>query len=248
MSSALSFTFRPSLIPAYAQAEFLTRFCQLVLDYETLTSPVPEAPSAEQIPAPSAFVPVDGDTPVSKKPRKNAWADLTEEQRTERVAKMRAGRAAAAAQRRVSEDSLAAPQPVRTPDEVGRIDGPAPEPAITDRYDAMNNQQLRDELADRDGIPPTPEGAKPSGRRRNTGNLHSGKLLREELRRRDALALAPAPAEDTASETSSAKKQRKNSWANLTEEQRQARLAKMRAAREAKIAARAAANAVTGSA
>jgi len=205
MSSALSFTFRPSLIPAYAQAEFLTRFCQLVLDYETLTSPVPEAPPAEQIPAPSAFVPVDGDAPVSKKPRKNAWADLTEEQRTERVAKMRAGRAAKAAERRVSEDSLNVPAPTETGVAVGS-----------------------------DGVPLVPV------RTPNNGGVNVG--LTGTLVADDAPAPAPAPAEDTASETSS-KKQRKNPWADLTEEQRAAKIAKMRAGREAKKAA-----AATGSA
>ncbi len=180
MSSALSFTFRPSLIPAYAQAEFLTRFCQLVLDYETLTSPVPEAPSAEQIPAPSAFVPVDGDTPVSKKPRKNAWADLTEEQRTERVAKMRAGRATKAAERKMSDDSLVPPQP----------------PAEADS--APNNKLSPEE--------------------------HKASVDRIML-------------------LITGKKQRKNPWADLTPEQREARLAKMRAGREAKKAV-----AATGSA
>lgn len=172
MSSALSFTFRPSLIPAYAQAEFLTRVFQLALDYETLTAPVPEAPPADSLPAPS-FVPVEGDgadgeSAPAKKPRKNPWAGLSEDQRAERLAAMKRGRAEKAAARRVSEDSLnvlpteAAPAPV-----------PAP---------------------------------------------------------------APAPADDAASETSS-KKARKNPWAELTPEQRAAKIAAMRAGREAKKAA-----------
>jgi len=173
MSSALSFTFRPSLIPAYAQAEFLTRFCQLVLDYETLTCPVPEAPSADQMPVPSSFAPVNGDgaegeVPAPedkpKKERKNPWAGLTDEQRAERLAAMRRGRAAAAAERRLSEDSLNVPAPA-----------PAPAPVA-------------------------------------------------------------AVVEDAASESSSAK-QRKNPWAGLTDEQRTARLAAMKAGREAKKAA-----------
>lgn len=196
---SLSFSFNPSALPAYAQTEFLGRFLQLVVDYQTLTAPVPPAPSADTLPAPTAFQPVQGDgadgdvrpEPVAAKPqRKNPWAGLSEEQRQERIAKMRAGRAAAA-ERKMSNDSLAVPEPApempaRTPNNggvnLGRFDGPAP---------------------------------------------------------------APAPAEDAASDTSS-KKQRKNPWADLTPEQREARLAKMRAAREAKIAARAAATQVTG--
>jgi hypothetical protein len=59
--SYLQFTFRPSLIPAYAQAEFLTRVFQLVLDYETLTEPAPPSPPADTLPPPTAFVPVAGD-------------------------------------------------------------------------------------------------------------------------------------------------------------------------------------------
>ena len=115
--SALSFSFRPEAIPAYAQAEFLTRFFQLVLDYQTLTEPAPPSPPAESLPQPSAFQPVDGDEPVVapvKKERKNPWAGLTEEQRKERLDAMKRGRAAKAAekQRRQSEDSLEAPAPV----------------------------------------------------------------------------------------------------------------------------------------
>jgi hypothetical protein len=87
--SALSFSFRPEAIPAYAQAEFLSRFFQLVLDYQTLTEPVPVpvAPPAESLPQPdfaakpSAFHPVDGDEAEKpKKERKNPWVGLTEEQ------------------------------------------------------------------------------------------------------------------------------------------------------------------------
>ena len=118
--SALSFSFRPEAIPAYAQAEFLTRFFQLVLDYQTLTEPVPEAPPAESLPQPSAFQPVDGDEPVTapvKKERKNPWANLSEEQRKERLDAMKRGRAAKAAekQRRQSADSLEAPAPAPAP-------------------------------------------------------------------------------------------------------------------------------------
>lgn len=180
MSSALSFTFRPSLIPAACQAEYLTRFCQLVLDYETLTGVSdPVAPPADAVPPPSSFTPVTGDgaeddaraVPVAKKPRKNPWTDLTEEQRAERLAAMRRGRAEKAAQRRLSEDSLNVTAPVSDP-----VPAPAPAPVAV-------------------------------------------------------------VAEDAASETSSAKPARKNTWAGLTPEQREVRIGKMRAAREAKKAA-----------
>jgi hypothetical protein len=116
--SALSFSFRPELIPAYAQAEFLTRFCQLVLDYQTLIEPQQEAPPAESIPTPD-FAPVEGDesVPVApKKERKNPWAGLTEEQRTERLAAMKRGREMKKQEkRRLSEDSLAVAEPAPAP-------------------------------------------------------------------------------------------------------------------------------------
>jgi hypothetical protein len=59
--SFLQFTFRPTLIPAYAQAEFISRFAQLVLDYEMLIEPAPPSPPADSLPPPSSFVPVAGD-------------------------------------------------------------------------------------------------------------------------------------------------------------------------------------------
>lgn len=128
--SALSFSFRPELIPAYAQGEFLTRFFQLVLDYQILLAPVPEAPSAESLPQPSAFVPVAGDeappAPAAEKPkkeRKNPWANLSEEQRKERLDAMKRGRAAKAAERRQSADSLETPAAATLP-----LPEPAPEP------------------------------------------------------------------------------------------------------------------------
>jgi hypothetical protein len=112
--SAISFSFRPEAIPAYAQAEFLTRFCQLVLDYQTLIEPQQEAPPAESLPMPN-FAPVEGDesAPVApKKERKNPWAGLTEEQRTERLAAMKRGREIKKQEkRRLSEDSLAVAEP-----------------------------------------------------------------------------------------------------------------------------------------
>lgn len=177
MSSALSFTFRPSLIPAQYQVEFISRFAQLVLDYETLTALPPASPDADSVPPPSSFAPVQGDgadgetvPPTVKKARKNPWADLSEDQRAERLAAMKRGRAAKAAERRVSADSLDAPAPTEAT--------PAPESAP-----------------------------------------------------------APAPADDAVSDTSSAKKARKNPWADLTPEQRAAKIAAMRAGREAKKAA-----------
>ena len=195
MSSALSFTFRPSLIPAQYQAEFLSRVFQLALDYETLTAPVPASPSADSLPAPTSFVPVQGDgadgetapaTASVKKPRKNPWAGLSADERAERLAAMKRGRAAKAAARRVSEDSLAVPPTEAAP-------APAPAPV---------------------------------------------------------LATLPGPVDgsaDAESDTSSAKRARKNPWADLTPEQRAAKIAAMRAGREAKKAAASAA-ATTGSA
>ena len=130
--SAISFSFRPEAIPPYAQAEFLTRFCQLVLDYQTLIKPQQEAPAAESLPMPDS-------APVApKKERKNPWAGLTEEQRTERLAAMKRGREIKKQEkRRLSEDSLtvAAPAPVllTVPAPV-----PAPAPAAPVAEDAVS--------------------------------------------------------------------------------------------------------------
>ncbi len=234
--SSLSFSFNPSAIPVYAQAEFINRFFQLVMDYQNLTTSYPPAPAAEDLPAPTSFVAVEGDDvasdvqPVAKKVRKNPWDSLTDDQKAERKAKMRAGRAAKAAERKMSTDSLVVP----TEPAVNTV---TPAVTVQDKYDDMTCQQLRDELADRNGVPPTPEGAKPSGPRRNTPKYPKADDLRAELRRRDALAPAPAPTSDTdaGSETSS-KKARKNPWAGLTPEQHAARVASLKAAREAKKA------------
>jgi hypothetical protein len=185
MSSVLSFTFRPSLIPAQYQAEFLTRVCQLALDYETLTSLPPSSPAAESVPQPSSFAPVQGDgadgetapaTASVKPPRKNPWADLTADQRAERLAAMKRGRAARAAERRVSEDSLNV-----APTEAAPAPAPAPEQPVL------------------------------------------------------------ATTEDAASDSSSAKRARKNPWAGLTPEQHAAKVLAMKLARDAKRAERAAA-------
>jgi hypothetical protein len=178
MSSALSFTFVPSLIPSQYRAEFITRFLHLVVEYEVLTDTVPSSPEADAVPQPSSFAPVQGDgadgetAPATvKPPRKNPWAGLTADQRAERLAAMKRGRAARAAERRVSEDSLAVP-----PTEAA----PAPEPVL-------------------------------------------------------------ATTEDAASDTSSAKRARKNPWAGLTPEQHAAKVLAMKIARDAKRAERAAA-------
>jgi hypothetical protein len=181
MSSALSFTFVPSLIPSQYRSEFITRFLHLVVEYEVLTDTLPSSPSADAVPQPTSFAPVQGDgadgetaaaTASVKRPRKNPWADLTPEQRAERLAAMKRGRAARA-ERRVSEDSLV--------------------------------------------VPPTEAAPAP----------------------------APAPVEDAVSETSSAKRARKNPWAELTPEQHAAKVLAMKIARDAKRAERAAAAATS---
>ncbi len=146
MSSALSFTFRPSLIPDQYQAVFLTRFFQLVMDYEILTAPSPSSPPADAVPPPSSFVPVTGDgadgetapaTASVKPPRKNPWAGLTSEQRANRLAAMKRGRAARAAERRVSEDSLNAVSTEAAP-------APAPAPAPEQPVPATNEDASSD--------------------------------------------------------------------------------------------------------
>jgi len=140
--SAISFSFRPEAIPPYAQAEFLTRFCQLVLDYQTLIEPQQEAPAAESLPMPD-FAPVEGDesAPVApKKERKNPWAGLTEEQRTERLAAMKRGREIKKQEkRRLSEDSLTAPAPAPAPAAPAPAPAaPAPAPAAPVAEDAVS--------------------------------------------------------------------------------------------------------------
>jgi predicted Fe-S protein YdhL (DUF1289 family) len=193
---------------------------------------------------PSEFKEVDGDEsapgPATKKERKNPWASYTEEQKKERLAKLAAGREAKKV-RKMSEDSLNVPSVAAAPS--------APD------YESWGNQKLRDELADRDGVPPTPDGAEPSGPRRHTPKFKDHAALVAELRRRDAApsaaATAPAvavaaPESDAASETSS-KKERKNVWDSYTPEQKAERLAKAQATREAKKA-KASAAAADGSA
>jgi hypothetical protein len=161
--STLTFSFSPSALPAQYQAAFMARFLQLALDYEILTAPVPSSPAADEVPPPSSFVPFEGDgadgevppvpaTASVKPPRKNPWASLTEEQRTERLAALKRGREARAAARRVSEDSLAVPPteavaelpPTRTPNNggvnLGRFDAPPlpPSPEAAAAEDAVS--------------------------------------------------------------------------------------------------------------
>lgn len=220
--SSVTFSFNPSAIPASAQAEFMARFFQLMIDYQAFTNPLPVSPPADSVPAPTSFVAVDGDdsAPVApKKPRKNGWANLTDEQRSARLAAMTAARDAKRAARKMSDDSLAVPAPVVVAD--------------PKNYDAMSGQELRDALADRMGIPPTPSGAEPSGFRRNSAKFPTKADLIAELRRLDA---APATeVADNSSETSS--KNPRKPRAPLTDEQRAARNAKRAATLAAKKAA-----------
>jgi hypothetical protein len=223
--SAISFSFRPDAIPAYAQAEFLTRFCQLVLDYQTLTEPVQPSPPAESLPQPSAFVPVDGDETTGpqaqKKERKNPWAGLSEEQRAERLDAMKRGRAAKKEEkRRLSADSLEASS---APVVVAAADDAASDTSSKDKKaESLPTSDAEAMMRDRLSLP---------------------SLTKEQMAERVAMmrkasraakkAAAPAPAaDDAASETSS--KQRKNPWADLTPEQKAERVAKMNAARKAK--------------
>jgi hypothetical protein len=245
-SITLTLSFNLSAIPVIYQSSFHELVSKLTTEYQMLTAPVPSAPAAESLPQPSEFKPVDGDESVpvaaTKKERKNSWASLTEEQRKERLAKLAAGREAKKA-RKMSEDSLTVAEPV------------AQTETITDKYSEMKGQQLRDELADREGIAPTPKDAKPKGLRAHTPKFPHAEDIRKELRRRDAAvpeAAVDVAEADAASETSS-KKARKNVWDTYTPEQKAERIAKMQAAREAKkakasAAAAAAAEAAEGSA
>jgi hypothetical protein len=236
MSSALSFTFRPSLIPAEYQAEYLSRFLQMVLDYETLTAP--PSPSADSVPPPSLFAPMEGDgaegevpaaaAAAATKVRKNPWAGLTEEQRAEKIAAMKRGRAAKA-ERRVSADSLEVPAAAVVPVPAALAEAV---PAATRTLEDMSGQELRDRVAELTG--------KSQGRTSSSGFPTKADLI-VEIRRLEAVpAPVPEVAADTSSETSS-KKSRKNPWANLSPEERAAKVATqvaaMRAGKQAKKAA-----------
>jgi hypothetical protein len=118
--SLITVSFNLSAIPVVYQTAFLERVCQLNLEYQALTAPVPPSPPAETLPMPTSFIAMDGDDaavpapePAAEKPkkeRKNPWAALTEEQRADRLAKLAAGREAKKA-RKMSADSVDAPAP-----------------------------------------------------------------------------------------------------------------------------------------
>ena len=238
--SALSFSFRPELIPAYAQAEFLTRVCQLVLDYQVLTAPVPVAPPAESLPQPS-FPSADGEQEEKpKKERKNPWATLTEEQRNERLAAMKRGRELKAAERRLSADSLEQTAPATA----ATVAADAPVKSI----DIMSAFELFGVYSQLKGLPAPSKGSwagLPSSLRGRNALIAEIRRLQEQAAlagpAHPAALAGPAhpAAEDAASETSSQKK-RKNPWADLTPEQKAERVAKMHAARKAKKEAKAA--------
>lgn len=105
--SSISFTFNPSAIPIVEQAVFMTRFFQLVTDYNIMTSPVAaplvsapsvSVPSVESLPPPSAFLPfeeTESDAASEAAPLKKAskWAHLSKrEKRAKRIANLAIGR------------------------------------------------------------------------------------------------------------------------------------------------------------
>ena len=147
---------------------------------------------------------------------------------------------------------LTAPVPESPPAEslpMPAFDEPVSEPVVVKPLEKMNCQELRDTYSLLVG--------KPTGRRTTPKFPTKQDLITEILRLRGAAA-APAAAEvpvapavfaedslsgsnpaggDASSETSS-KKQRKSAWADLTPEARAEWIAKMKAGREAKKAAR----------
>ena len=101
--SSISFTFNPSAIPIVEQAVFMTRFFQLVTDYNVMTSPIAaplvsvpsvSAPSADSLPPPSAFLPFEETASEAAPPKKaSKWAHLSEEEkRAKRNANLAKGR------------------------------------------------------------------------------------------------------------------------------------------------------------
>jgi hypothetical protein len=280
--SLVTFSFNIGALPIAYQSAFLTRLFQLNLEYQVLTAPVPASPPAESLPQPD-FAPVEGDEPVlptMKKARKNPWADLTEEQRAERLAKLAAGRAAKKA-RKMSADSLDAPAPVEAaPVEAAPVDTSSPAPNAPKREASASQAVWNAFVAQVRQVIKTQPNANLSGQvvyrvakdirdaglmescsaaqiisayqsrlvrldepssGFNKGHTKAGKKAKAETASTassPAPAPAPAPATesavaDAASETSS-KKPRKNPWADYTPEQKAARLAKMKEARERK--------------
>ena len=96
--SSISFTFNPSAIPIVEQAVFMTRFFQLVTDYNVMTSPIAapsvSAPSVDSLPPPSAFLPFEETASEAAPPKKaSKWAHLSEEEkRAKRNANLAKGR------------------------------------------------------------------------------------------------------------------------------------------------------------
>ena len=207
--SYLQFTFRPTSIPAYAQAEFISRFAQLVLDYETLIEPAPPSPPADTLPPPTSFAPVQGDgaegetAPVSAQPKK-------------RVAK-----------RKMSDDSLGpkvleqmTAQELRG--RLGTLMGlPADAPQFRNHSKFPNKTALITEIRRLESEPapaPAPAPVPPP-------------VAEPEVVVVENASVAP-------SEVSS-KKPRKNPWAEYTPEQKAERLARNAELRRARLAAKA---------
>lgn len=210
--SFLQFTFRPTLIPAYAQAEFLSRFAQLVLDYETLIEPAPPSPPAEAIPPPTSFVPVAGDgaegevAPAEVKPKKRG------------------------PKRKMGDDSLTPKtlEQMTARELQGRLGGLMGIPADSPFPNKLRNKfpnkttliaeirRLQAEPAPAPAPVPQP--------------------VAEAVVENTSVAPSEAP-----SDASATKRPRKNAWAEYTPEQKAARLALMAEKRLAKVAARQAA-------
>jgi hypothetical protein len=151
---------------------------------------------------------------------------MTPEQREERLAKLKAGREAKRAARKMSNDSLAEPAPA-----------PAPVPAPAKTLEDMTAQELRGVLGGLMGVPAD------APQFRNHAKYPNKEALIAEIRRLQEAPVAEAEVvvvetgSVAPSETSSAK-QRKNGWADLTPEQKADRLARAAATRQARRAAK----------
>lgn len=248
MSSTISFSFNPSSIPAEHQPAFMARFFQLVTEYQIMSSgfvapqyhaPHPDAPAADTLPMPTSFVAVDGDdtsvpasvngdSAVAKKPRKNPWADLTAEQKAERLAAMKRGREAKNAERKMSGDSLDA---TATSDYAAPA--PVPTDAVTMPLEDMTAFQLFCVYSQLKELPaPTKDSfaGLPAA-------FHGKANLLAEVRRlqSEPLAVTTSANTDNVSVSSSTKKERKPR-APLTDEQRTVRRMKLQATLAAKKA------------
>ncbi len=209
--SSISFTFDLSRVPAMYQPVFMARFSQLTTEYQILCNmPLPpvsapleqQSPPAEELPAPSSFQPLheeaqDGEgshaassveTSV-KKPRMK----LTEAQKTALAANLATIEATTFAS---LDDKLAAIRKAkRTARKMSRDSleeaAPAPAPA-TDKYENMTAQQLRGELADRQGL------SREDPKRVHMVRFPRKKHLIAELRRLDVETVTSATASATA--------------------------------------------------